>query len=345
MRSYCRAASACTVRVGRMPARTAMSLFLGACFTSACSGHSSPSVLDPAGPGARRIEGLWWLMFWISAVVFVVTVAMIGYALLNARRSDRPPTEARWAEGFVVVAGAIVPSLILAAVFVVSLRETSALSTTAQTPDLVVEVVAHDWWWEVVYDDGERGVATANEIHIPAGRRVELRLTSDDVIHSLWVPRLQAKTDMTPGKTTRMWIEADEPGTYRGQCAEFCGLQHANMIFFVIAEEPDDFETWLANESQDAAAAGTEGEEVFLSSTCVGCHAIRGTSADSPIGPDLTHLASRTTIAAGVLANDRSNLARWIVDPQSVKPGAAMPPTELAPDELDALLDYLEELR
>ncbi|MGH2757718.1 MAG: cytochrome c oxidase subunit II [Actinomycetota bacterium] len=327
-----------------MKARVAIGLFLGACFTSACSDHVSPSVLDPAGPGARRIEGLWWLMFWISAVVFVVTVAMIGYAVFQARR-NKPQPEARWAEGFVVVAGAIVPSLILAGVFVLSLRDTSALSSGAQRPDLVVEVTAHDWWWEVVYEDDGVIATTANEIHIPAGRRVELRLESVDVIHSLWVPRLQAKTDMTPGKTTRMWLEADEPGTYRGQCAEFCGLQHANMIFFVIAEEPTEFEEWLEEQTRDAVVSGTDGEEVFLSSTCVGCHTIRGTSADSSFGPDLTHLASRTTIASGVLANNRTNLTRWIVDPQGVKPGAAMPPTELSSDELITLLDYLESLR
>lgn len=328
-----------------MRLRAATGLLLTALCTTACSGGDFPSVLDPAGPGARRIEGLWWLMFWISAAVFALTVAMIGYSLLRANRDISPRPDARWAEPFVVVAGAIVPSLILAGVFTVSLIQTNALSSGSRAADLVIDVIAHNWWWEVRYTHEGMTAVTANEIHIPAGSRVELRLESDDVIHSFWVPRLQAKTDMTPGKTTTMWIEADEPGVYRGQCAEFCGLQHANMIFFVIAEEAASFDRWLADQAQDAAPAGTAGEDVFLGSTCVGCHTIRGTPADADVGPDLTHLATRTTIGSGVLTNNRANLARWIADPQGVKPGVAMPPTDFAPDDLELLLDYLESLR
>lgn len=323
----------------------AATLVLSAWLLSACVEQDAPSILDPAGPGARRIEGLWWLMLWISAVVFAVTLAMIGYAVFKRTREKPADVESRWAEPFVVVAGAVVPSLILAGIFVVSLTVMSGQSSKSEQADLVVEVVAHDWWWEVRYPEEVGGAVTANEIHIPVGRRVELKLKSVDVIHSFWVPQLQAKTDMIPGKTTSMWIEADQPGNYRGQCAEFCGLQHANMIFFVVAQEPQAFDTWLAGQSEDVRAESQPGEDVFLSSTCVGCHTIRGTPARGVVGPDLTHLATRDTIASGVLRNTRGNLARWILDPQDVKPGVAMPPTDLTAHELEALLDYLEGLR
>jgi cytochrome c oxidase subunit 2 len=312
-----------------------------------CGQEGTPSVLDPHGPGARRIEGLWWLMLWISVAVFVVVLAFLVAAVVRARRKEAaPPARARWGEPFVVISGIVVPSLVLVAVFVVSLRDMAALSSPEEEPSLTLEVVGHDWWWEVVYP--ESGAVTANEIHIPVGEPVRLELTTDDVIHSFWVPQLQAKTDLIPGQTNEMWLEADEPGRYRGQCAEYCGLQHANMIFYVVAEPSDDFQEWLsdqagdATEPQDLSAAA--GREVFLDNTCAGCHAIRGTDADATLGPDLTHLAGRDTIAAGVLDNTRGELSSWIVDPQGVKPGATMPPTSLTADELENLLDYLEQL-
>jgi cytochrome c oxidase subunit 2 len=312
-----------------------------------CGQEGTPSVLDPHGPGARRIEGLWWLMLWISVVVFGVVLAFLVAAVVKARRKEAAPTaRARWGEPFVVISGVVVPSLVLIAVFVVSLRDMAALSSPQEEPRLTIEVVGHDWWWEVVYP--ESAAVTANEIHIPVGEPVRLELTTDDVIHSFWVPQLQAKTDLIPGQTNEMWLEADEPGRYRGQCAEYCGLQHANMIFYVVAEPSGDFQRWLseqagdASEPQDFGAAA--GREVFLNTTCAGCHAIRGTEADATLGPDLTHLAGRDTIAAGVLDNTRGDLASWIVDPQGVKPGATMPPTSLTADELENLLDYLEQL-
>jgi cytochrome c oxidase subunit II len=317
---------------------------LAAC--SACAPSGAPSVLDPKGLGARRIEGLWWLMFWISVAVFAVVVAFLAVAFLRGHSKQPRLSEARWGGPFVVVSGIVAPSLILAGVFVVSLNDMMELSTPPQEPGLTIDVIGHDWWWEARYEDG--GAVTANEIHIPTGESVQLRLTTDDVIHSFWVPQLQAKTDLISGEVNNMWIQADEPGRYRGQCAEFCGLQHANMIFFVVADEPNEFESWLANEASEAAeptdAGARRGESVFLQSSCAGCHAVRGTEADSDLGPDLTHLAQRETIASGVLENTRSELAQWIIDPQSAKPGAIMPPTELSSADLDALLDYLEGL-
>jgi cytochrome c oxidase subunit II len=313
---------------------------------SAACDADSPSTLESRGPAASRIEGLWWLMFWISAVVFVVVVAMLWVAVSRRRRATPDSRHVRWGEPFIVVAGVILPAVVLFAVFLVSLRDMAALSADGRDAELTIDVIGHDWWWEVVYP--ESGAATANEIHVPVGVPVRLRLTTDDVIHSFWVPQLQAKTDMIPGQTNEMWLQADEPGRYRGQCAEFCGLQHANMIFYVVAESDEAFETWLetnagaAREPTDASAI--EGRDVFMSSTCVGCHAIRGTEAESDVGPDLTHLASRETIAAGVLDNTRGDLATWITDPQGIKPGSVMPPTDLSSEQLEALLDYLEGL-
>lgn len=286
-------------------------------------------------------------MFWIALAVFLIVLIFLAIAVIRARRKDaEPATDASWGEPFVVIAGVVLPSLILAFVFVISLRDMRALSAPSEDARLEIEVVGHDWWWEVRYPGSD--AVTANEIHIPTGEPVRLELTAADVIHSFWVPQLQAKTDMIPGKVNYTWIEADAPGRYRGQCAEFCGLQHANMIVYVVAQPPAEFDEWLANEAQSASPptddAAAAGENVFMNTTCVGCHAIRGTAAVSQIGPDLTHLAQRETIAAGVLANTRANLARFVTEPHDVKPGVAMPPTALTPEELEALLDYLEQL-
>jgi cytochrome c oxidase subunit II len=323
-------------------AGTALLLFA---FSTACS-DGSPSTLDSRGPASSRIEGLWWLMLWISTVVFVVVVAMIVVAVLRRRRPGPDARHVVWGEPLIVVAGVVIPVVILFSVFVLSLRDMGALTAEGRDAEITVDVVGHDWWWEAVYEGS--AATTANEIHIPVGVPVRFRLQTDDVIHSFWVPQLQAKTDMIPGKTNVTWLEADEPGRYRGQCAEYCGLQHANMIFYIVAEDRSAFESWLQSNSQPAetpaTATASRGMDVFMSSTCVGCHTIRGTEANSDIGPDLTHLASRETIAAGVLDNNRGNLASWILDPQSVKPGAVMPPTDLSSDDLEALLTYLEQL-
>ncbi len=319
----------------RLRLTTAIAFLLGAC-------SGAPSILDAQGPGSRRIEGLWWLMLWISVVVFAVVVLLLGMALIRTRW--RTEGEPGWGEPFIVVAGVIVPSLILGGVFVISLRDLNALTAGGNDARLTIEVVGHDWWWEARYP-GE--AVTANEIHIPVGEPVRFRVSTADVIHSFWVPQLGPKIDMIPGRENVTWLEADRPGRYRGQCAEFCGLQHANMAFFVVAEPPGRFQAWLENEAAPAAppdGSAVEGQEVFLTSTCVGCHTIRGTEAAARLGPDLTHLAARETIAAGTLPNTRANLARWIADPQSIKPGAIMPPTQLSGEELEALLDYLESL-
>jgi cytochrome c oxidase subunit 2 len=212
-------------------------------------------------------------------------------------------------------------------------------------------VTGHQWWWEVQYRDSlaQHWVTTANEIHIPVGRPVVVELVSTDVIHSFWPPSLSGKRDLIPGRENSLWLQADSAGDFRGLCAEFCGHQHAKMGFLIVAEAPDSFARWLTLQ-RDTAATPTDtlalrGREVFLGGSCPMCHSIAGTPSGSRVGPDLTHLAGRRTLAAGTLPNTRANLAGWITDPQAFKPGAKMPATALSAPELRALLAYLETLR
>jgi cytochrome c oxidase subunit 2 len=326
----------------RARSRALVATTLGVVLTSCSDG--SPSVLSPEGRSAERVGGLWWLMLWISTAVLAVVVGLIVVAIVRRGRAgaEVDPARPRWGEPFVVVAGVVLPVAILVAVFVVSVREMNAITREGDDAALTVEVVGHMWWWEARYPGG---AVTANEIHIPTGQTVRFEVTTVDVIHSFWVPQLAPKIDMVPGRVNVVHVRTDTPGTYRGQCAEYCGLQHANMALFVVAEPPDEFERWLGNERASAVAPDrAPGLDVFLRSSCVGCHTIRGTDASGQLGPDLTHLASRETLAAGTIENTRQNLADWITNPQAIKPGAVMPPTEITPEELAMLIDYLEGL-
>jgi cytochrome c oxidase subunit 2 len=213
-----------------------------------------------------------------------------------------------------------------------------------------IDVVAHQWWWEFRYDDpaGGRSFTTANEVHVPVGRPVQFTLRTSDVIHSFWVPALGGKTDIIPGRTNRMWLQADKPGIYQGQCSEYCGLQHAQMALRVIADTPDDFAVWRQNQLTDAASPMSAAARLGLvrfEQRCVKCHSVRGIPAGDATGPDLSHLMSRTTIAAGVLANTPANLSGWIADPQGIKPGAKMPAVPLSGPELTAIQAYLLTLK
>ena len=216
---------------------------------------------------------------------------------------------------------------------------------------LTIEVTGHQWWWEAQYADtsAHGRFTTANELHVPVGRPVLFLLSASDVIHSMWVPNLGGKKDLIPGYTQSMWFQADTPGVYRGQCAEFCGLQHAKMAMLIVAEPAAQYDRWVASQRASAQtptdSVERRGRDVFMTTTCVMCHAIEGTEAGSHNGPDLTHLASRRTIAAGSLPNSRGALAGWIVDPQSIKPGSHMPPNTLPAKDLDALLTYLQSLK
>jgi cytochrome c oxidase subunit 2 len=234
---------------------------------------------------------------------------------------------------------------------VASVSTGRAIASLSEHGGPSIKVTGHQWWWEVEYDHPtpSRIVKTANEIHIPVGRAVKLELSSQDVIHSFWVPNLHGKRDLIPGHSNDIWIRADHAGVYRGQCAEFCGLQHAHMALLVIAEPQDRFDAWYNAQLQTSALPTTpslqHGRQLVESGPCALCHTIQGTQANGNLGPDLTHLASRRTIAAASLPNTRGNLGGWISDPQSIKPGNRMPPITMKSEDLQAMLDYLESLK
>jgi cytochrome c oxidase subunit II len=311
-----------------------------------CSGPRN--MLDTYGQGAREAADIWWLMFWLGTAVFIVVIGLLLFAIFHGRRDRSAAMSQQGRHRTVILGGIVIPVIIIAVVYAYS---TSNLLSRAEVrnaeADVVIDVVAHQFWWEVRYPNDD--VVTANEIHIPVNQSVEFRLTSVDVIHSFWIPQLHGKLDMMPGKTTRVVVEAEEPGTYRGQCAQYCGVQHANMALLVIVEEEDGYQEWLAHQARPAEppVAGSlieRGRDIYMSSACVYCHTIDGTASNGTLGPDLTHLASRQTLAAGIIENNPGNLAGWILDPQQIKPGNAMPAVELTGEELQALLEYLNSL-
>jgi cytochrome c oxidase subunit 2 len=315
-----------------------------------CDGEPVQSMVHPAGPAAAEIARIWWLMLGAFTGVFVLVIVLMVYAILRrpaaSSTAERARTLPPWGRtGFIVAGGIVLPIVVLTPLFVYSLVASARLRMPSEA--LTVRVVGHMWWWEVRYPDS--GIVTANEIHIPAGKPVRLELASADVIHSFWVPRLHGKRDMIPGVENVFWIQADKPGVYRGQCGEYCGTQHANMAFEVIALSPPEFDEWIAAQSaprtEPEMTVTERGREVFLTAGCKQCHAIEGTAAVGNAGPDLTHLGSRRMIGGALLPNTRGNLAGWIADPQAIKPGIKMPRTYLEADDLQALASYLESLK
>jgi cytochrome c oxidase subunit 2 len=309
-----------------------------------CSGRS-PSTLDPAGTGARRVDNLWWQLFWASVGVFVIVLAGLGWALLRRRRAGE--VSGRDATRFVVWAGAVVPFVVLTGTYAVGLDDMSALSQPAKDKLAVtVEVTGHQWWWEVHYP--ATGAVTANEIHVPVGSAVRLRLRTADVLHSFWVPQLMPKTDLIAGRTNETWLRAERPGNYRGQCAEYCGLQHAHMAFTVVAQPRAQFDDWLTRLTNPApapvTAATQRGLQVFQDSACASCHTVRGTSAQGKVGPDLSTIGSRWSIGAGAATNNAGHLGGWIANSQNLKPGNAMPPQPVPASDLPNLIAYLRSL-
>ena len=304
-----------------------------------------------AGPIAGRQEALgWWLMIVSIIVVAVVGILVLGGA--HRRRDDDPHLLVRSGSGvrWVIVGGMIVPGIILVLTFAFTIATEDATAAPPSDPAVTVQVIGHRWWWEVKYQaDPSHTVVTANEIHVPVGQPVRLELSSADVIHSFWIPRLAGKTDAIPGQRNVAWIQADTPGVYRGQCTEYCGLQHANMAMFVIAEPPAQFAAWLETQGRSAGAPtdpdAAAGLAVFQKSACSTCHAIRGSESLGHVGPDLTHIAGRMTIGAGARENTRGNLAGWIANSQAIKPGNDMPTMTLSPADLQALVSYLETLK
>lgn len=303
------------------------------------------SVLDPAGPQSGRIYELWLLLLCVSVIVWVLVAAFV-IAGVARNRNTEPRILARnvgLATGVTVLA--------LIGLLVASIVTGSGLARPSFQDPLNLLVIGNQWWWEVHYEDArpDLSVVTANEIHIPVGRPILLKTTSYDVIHSFWVPNLNGKIDSIPNHVNTVWFRADRPGAFRGQCAELCGLQHAHMAIVVYAEPPDKFYAWLDHQRQPAQAPSNaleqRGHDVFLESPCVLCHTIRGAGASGQVAPDLTHIGSRTTIAAGTLPNTPGNLGGWITDSQRIKPGNRMPPISIASQDMQPLLAYLESLK
>jgi cytochrome c oxidase subunit II len=309
------------------------------------------SVLDAAGIQAERIETLWWVMLAVTSTVTVVVLAVLGWSVRRARRQEpQSPAGDRQLLRY-VAGGTIATVVILFGLLIVTIVTGRAIAGEFDQTALQIEVTANQWWWNVEYQhpEPEQRVRTANELHIPVGRTVGIKLLANDVIHSFWVPALHGKMDAIPGHEGTLWLRADRAGQYRGQCAEYCGVQHAHMAFVVIAEPPDDFERWIQAQRTTAAQPQTDQEQRGLDlvqrSACVMCHTIRGTAAGGRMGPDLTHLASRGTILAATAARTADNLHRLIRDPQQFKPGTRMPPLNFSDADRAAIVAYLERLQ
>ncbi len=347
------------------------------------------SALESGGPAAARIGELWNVMLVAGTIVTVLVLIGLAWAIWRPRaagmipEADRPadargeslndesggrghegtgrPRSERSGVRVMVWAGIVVPAVILGALLAFTMRVLDDISLPSHmlaardappaAGELTLQVTGRQYWWEVEYLDAvpERRFETANEIHIPVGRRVIVRLVADDVIHSFWVPGLAGKMDLVPGRTNVTFIEASRPGVWRGQCAEFCGVQHALMAFTVVAEAQEAFDAWAAQQRSTASepvdSSSRADRDVFLASGCALCHAVRGTTARGEAGPDLTHLASRMTLAAGTLPNARGHRDGWVANPQAIKPGSLMPSVPLTPDELHAIVRYLGTLR
>jgi len=355
----------------RSPLRPLLPLVVPlALLLAACRDDLPASTLNPAGPQAREIDNLFRPVFWIAVGVFVVVEALIVFAVFRFRR--RPgdaanPVQVHGNTRLEIIWTAI-PAIILAVIAVPTVRTIFALAETPEDPNLVnVRVIGHQWWWEFQYP--ELGIVTANEIHLPVDQPVHLEMTSEEpaasgvdknaipVAHSFWIPRLAGKQDVLPGRTTRMTIQAEDPGIYLGQCAEFCGLSHANMRLRAIAHTEQDFDAWVRSMRSPAPepAEGTleaEGAELFQrfvtpeypdGFSCLACHTVDGTVGDQ-VGPNLARYGERETLGAGVFDNTEANLRRWLRDPRAMKPGVVMPDYGLSEEQIDALVAYLMSL-
>jgi cytochrome c oxidase subunit 2 len=308
------------------------------------------NVLSPGGPQAQNIAGLVWAFIGVCGVVYLATLTMLVWALLRSPRGDDDSPRVSRRLTLTVAGATVCTAAVLVILTLASEVAGRGLSKPWGPGAVTIDVIGYQWFWDFRYQDrtGNQTVSSPNELHIPVGTPVVLDAISRDVVHSFWVPSLHGKRDLIPRITTQTWIQADKPGIYRGQCAEFCGHQHAKMAFTVVAEPLAEFHAWLEQQRRPAVLPTDEtrrGHDVFMSQTCVTCHTIRGTQAGSRVGPDLTHVGSRQTIAAGTLSNSRAHLTEWVRDPQSIKPGTRMPVHRLSNDDLRAVGVYLESLR
>lgn len=325
-------------------------LLIGASFLlAACADTLPQSSLNPAGEPAGKVDSLFKLVFWLAVGVFVLVEGALVYALVRFRRrrgQDENPVQVHGNTRLELI-WTIIPAVLLLGVAVPTVATIFDLARRPAGDVLDIEVTAHQWWWEVRYPD--LGVVTANEIHVPTGRPVFLELRSKDVLHSFWVPRLAGKQDIVPRRTNTMYFEAAEPGLYPGQCAEFCGLSHANMRFKVVAESEAEFDRWAEDQSADAAppAEGTPAAQRIQE--CFACHTIRGVGQPTEgvvlIGPDLTHFGSRRTFAGSIFDNTPGALRRWLRNPPRMKIGSRMSDYKLTEEQIESLVAYLRSLR
>lgn len=295
-----------------------------------------------AGPAAEPTMVLGWVFAGIATAVCIIIAVLLLVAMYRKRDSEDDFAASgkrgvRW-----IGIGTAISAAVLLGMAVYSLVVLNETAYPLQKPGLVIKVTGYDWWWRVEYE----GFETANEIHIPVGEPVLVKLNSADVIHAFWVPKLAGKTQMIPGLNNQQWLQADKPGVYYGKCTQFCGWQHAHMDFLVIAEPRADYDKWVAAQKQPAKilAKADAGQRIFMRE-CSGCHAINGTKANGEHGPDLTHLASRKMIAAGMLPNSRENVMDWVEHVQEIKPGARMPEFKFNANDKQALANYLESLQ
>ncbi len=305
-----------------------------------------PSVLDAHGSEAHHLANVWWILVGLSAFVYLVVGGFIVIASLRGRHREPVEGPSRLDQYFIWIGGVIVPTAILMFVAFLTVNTGAALRAPEKDP-LRIHVVGRQWWWAVEYPG--TNIVTANEIHVPVGQPLEIQVDGTDVVHSFWVPQLAGKIDAVPGQHNIIRFTVRQAGVYRGECAEFCGLQHAHMNFRVIAESPGDFAKWMLTEQQITPVPSSElaarGQLAFNSSACAGCHAVRGTDARSNVGPNLTDIGARARLGSETVDNTPANLRRWIENPQYYKPGVRMPPATNSADDLDAIVAYLEELR
>lgn len=332
------------------PVRVGLLALTGAWLLSGCGGRQS-SVSNAASKQSHDIALLWWWMLGAAAIVLFGAVALLGVAYVKRGTRGLPFLGEREgvAESMVLVFGVAIPVVVLVALFGVSniymIGETSP--PKPRTTSMEIHVIGHQWWWEVRYVG--TNVVTANEIHIPVRTRVDVLATTGDVIHSFWVPELNRKIDMIPGMHNRILLDADRLGEFRGQCSQFCGFQHANMSFEVFVQRPAAYRAWLARQERGAVKPNTPAQAAgyaqFMSDQCASCHTIAGTPAQSTIGPNLTHLASRIGLAGEEIPNNPRELAAWIRNPQAIKPGDRMPDLGLSSTAVSDLVAYLEKLK
>ncbi|GAB4246360.1 MAG: cytochrome c oxidase subunit II [Thermoleophilia bacterium] len=307
--------------------------------------EEAPSVLQPAGEEAEQIKNLAWILLGIAVFIFLVVETWL---ITNIIRFSKPRDEKEVSQTHgdirLELVYTIIPVMIVIVIFVFTVQTMDSLQ--APGSDMHIKVTGKQWWWEIEYP--EAGVITANEFYVPVETRTLAELHSSDVIHSFWMPEIGGKTDMVPGQTNQTMFTVTRPGRYLGQCSEFCGVQHAHMRFLMFAVSREEFSDWIAHQQQPAkeptSEAARRGREEFVAAGCGGCHTIRGTEAAGRLGPDLTHLAGRETLAAYTLTNTTENLREWIADPQEVKPGNLMPDLDLEPERLEAIVTYLEGL-